>query len=366
MSFISKRALAFQSSGIRQIFDKAANLKNPVNFSIGQPDFGVTSKVKEATIRAINEGKSSYSVTQGILPLRQKISENFQKENNINTSPDNILVTSGTSAGVFLALSAILDPEDEVIIPDPYFVEYPELVKFLGGKAIFLDTYPNFQISPQALEELVSGKTKAIILNSPNNPTGAVYPETTLRKVAEIARKNNLIILSDEIYEKFVYDDNPHFSIGSIYDNTITLNGLSKSGGMPGWRLAWAIGPKEILDKMKELQQYTIVCAPTLVQYGALEAFEERREIIEEYKKRRDLIYSLLSTKFKIIKPEGAFYIMVEVGDGDKFTDWSIANNVLVVPGKFFSGKNTHIRISYATSLETIKKGCEILLKYPS
>ncbi len=363
MNLISKRVQNFQSSGIRKIFDLAVSLKNPINFSIGQPDFGVTKAVQIQTIEAINKNLSHYTPTFGIEALRKKIAEKLLKENSIKTDRRNILVTSGTSAAIFLALSVLVDPDDEVIIPDPYFVEYPELTKFLEGKPIFLDTYPNFQIDPKKLEKLITKKTKVIIINSPNNPTGAVYSEEILRKIAEIGRKNNLIIISDEIYEKFIYDNKTHFSIGSIYKNTITVNGLSKSGGMTGWRLGWASGPKDIISKMGELQQYTIVCAPSIVQYGALAAFESPNHA-KEYQQKRDIIFNLLSKKFETVKPEGAFYIMPKVGDGEKFAEWAIKNNCLLIPGSVFSRKNTHIRISFATSNETLEKGAKILLKY--
>ncbi len=358
----SKRAQQFEASGIRKIFDMATTLKNPINFSIGQPDFGVTNKVKAKVIEAINKNFSQYTPTQGILPLRKKVSEKFKKENNIKKNADEILITAGTSASLFLSLSCLIDTKDEVIIPDPYFVEYPELVKFLGGKPVFLDTYASFQIDPGNLEKLINNKTKIIILNSPNNPTGAVYSKKNLEEIAKIAQKNNLIIISDEIYEKFIYDGMNHFSIGSIFENTITIGGLSKSGGMPGWRLGWATGPKEIIQKMTELQQYIFVCAPSLVQYGALEAFDGIAKQRQQYQEKRNLIYNLLSKKFKIVKPQGAFYIMVEVGNGEKFTKWAISQNVLLVPGNVFSQKNSHIRISYATSLENIARGAQICI----
>lgn len=364
MNYISKRAKKFESSGIRKIFDLAANLKNPVNFSIGQPDFGVSEVVKEKTREAININFSQYTPTQGLKELREKVAQKFKDENSISTNSGDVLITPGTSAGVFLSLSVTINPGDEVIIPDPYFVEYPALVEFLGGKITFLDTYPNFQIDPEKLKGLVTKKTKVIILNSPNNPTGAVYKKEVLQDIAKIAMENSLLIISDEIYEKFIYDGLSHYSIGSIHKNTITLGGLSKSGGMPGWRLGWATGPSDIIDKMKELQQYIFVCAPSLVQYGALAAFENIDQKINDYQNRRDLIYNLLSKKFKIVKPQGSFYIMLEVGDGEKFANWAVENNVLVIPGKAFSSKNNHVRISYATSIEKIKEGAEILLKY--
>lgn len=362
MSLVSKRAQKFKVSGIRKIFDMAATLKEPINFSIGQPDFGVSEKVKQKTIEAINNNLSQYTPTSGIEPLRKKVSEKLKKENNLKTDPSNVLIIPGTSAGIFLSLSALIDEGDEVIIPDPYFVEYPELVKFLGGVPIFLDTYPDFQINPEKLKNLITKKTKVIILNSPNNPTGAVYPKKTLREVSEILRNSNIAIISDEIYEKFVYDNSIHFSIGSIYENTITVGGLSKSGGMPGWRLAWATGPKKVIEKMKELQQYTFVCAPSLVQYGALAAFEDDLSAkILEYQEKRDLVFKGLSKKFKVVKPQGAFYIMSKVGDGEKATKTLMKKNVLVIPGRAFSKKNTHIRISYAISSELIQKGIDII-----
>lgn len=364
MTLISKRAQQFETSGVRALFDTAAKLKDPISFAIGQPDFGPSEKVKQKTIEAINQGFYQYTPTQGIGPLRKKIAEKFQKENNLHCTEEDIMVTPGTSAAFFLALSAILDAEDEVIIPDPYFVEYPMLVQFLGGKSVLLDTYPDFQIDINKLKSLISPKTKAIIINSPNNPTGVVYSEDLLREIAQVASENDIIIISDEIYEKFVYDDAKHFSIGSIYPNTITLNGLSKSGGMPGWRLAWATGPQEIISKMKDIQQYTFVNAPSIVQHGALEAFEDDRNISGDYQAKRDLVCSLLSPKFKFIKPQGAFYVMVQIENGTKFSKWAVEQNVLVVPGGAFSQKDTHVRISFATSEEKIRQGIEILLKY--
>lgn len=365
MSLISQRAKKFESSGIRKVFDLAATLKNPVNFSIGQPDFGVSEEVKTATIKAIREDKSRYTPTQGILALREKVAQKLQKENKIIKTADDILITPGTSAGIFLSLACLIDPGDEVIIPDPFFVEYPQLVEFLGGQPIFLDTYPDFQISIDKLSKLITKKTKVLILNSPNNPTGTVYSQSLLEEIVKIASRANLVIISDEIYEEFIYDGKLHFSPGSVYPQTITVGGLSKSGGMPGWRLGWVTGPGELVDKMRDMQQYTFVCAPSLVQYGALAAFDNNNHQKHQklYQERRDLIYNLLSEKFKIIKPVGAFYIMLEVGDGDKFAQKAARNNCLLVPGGVFSQRQTHVRLSYAVNEAEIKRGVEILLK---
>ena len=362
---LSERSELFESSKIRALFDAAATLKDPISFAIGQPDFGPSEKVKQAAIDAINNDQSKYTPTQGIKPLREKIAQKLRSENNIICDSEDIIVTPGTSAAFFLALATLLDPEDEVIIPEPYFVEYPIIVKFLGAKPVFLDTFTdNFQINIEKLQQLVTPKTKMIILNTPNNPSGAVYSKETLKKVAEIAEKNNIIIIADEIYEKFIYDGITPFSIGSIYPNTITLNGLSKSGGMPGWRLAWASGPSETIQKMKDLQQYIFVQAPSLVQFAALAAFEDQENIAETYQQKRDLAIEILSRKYKVEKPPGAFYIMLEVDDEEKFTKWALTKNILVVPGSAFGVKTNFIRLSYATSKEKIKQGTTKLLEY--
>lgn len=364
---LSKRAEKFEASGIRALFDQAQNLKDPISFAIGQPDFGPSEKVKKRAIEAIEQDISSYTSTQGMLPLRMAIAEKLKSENNITSDPEDIIVTPGTSAAFFLTLSTILDPGDEVIIPEPYFVEYPMLVQFLEAKPVFLDTYEdNFQINIEKLKNLITTKTKAIILNTPNNPTGSVYQEEILKEIALIAEKHNLIIIADEIYEKFIYDNLSHFSIGSVYPNTVTLGGLSKSGGMPGWRLAWASGPKEIISKMKDIQQYTFVQAPSIVQYAAQAAFEDERDLTKIYQQKRDLVCEILSQKYDVKKPQGAFYLMLDVKNGIRFAEWALSQNILVVPGNAFSRRDTHIRISYATSEDKIKKGLEILKNFPS
>ena len=362
---LSNRSQLFESSKIRALFDAAATLKDPISFAIGQPDFGPTEKVKQAAIDAINSDQSKYTPTQGIKPLREKISQKLKAENNILVDPENIIVTPGTSAAFFLTLSTILNPNDEVIIPEPYFVEYPIIVKFLDAKPVFLDTFPdNFQINIEKLKSLITEKTRMIILNTPNNPSGAVYPKETLEQIAKIAEENNLVIVADEIYEKFIYDGEKPFSIGSIYENTITLNGLSKSGGMPGWRLAWASGPSEVIQKMKDLQQYIFVQAPSTAQYAALAAFTEEEEISQNYQQKRELAIQILSKKYKLEKPQGAFYIMLEVGDEDKFTQWALSQNILVVPGSAFSDKTNFVRLSYALSKDKIEQGITKLLEY--
>jgi len=363
---LSERSRLIESSGIRRVFDLGASLKDPVNFSIGQPDFAVPGDVRAAAIRAIEDGQNRYTPTQGIAPLRDRIARKLREENQIWADADDVLVTSGSSGGIFLALAALLDPGDEVVIPDPYFVMYPQLVGFFGARPKFVDTYPDFVLDPDRIEDAITPQTKLIVLNSPANPTGAVVPEDRLRRIAVIAARHGIVILADEVYEKFVYDGSRHFSIGSLYPATITLNALSKSHAATGWRIGYAVGPRPILDKMKELQQYTFVCAPSFAQYGALVAFDvDTSAQVRAYQRRRDLIVDGLRRRFEVWTPGGAFYVMPRVDDRDasSFVERAIANNVLLIPGSVFSRQPTHIRISYAISEERILQGVDILTR---
>ena len=363
---LSSRARQVEGSGIRRVFDLGAALHDPVNLSIGQPDFPVPEAVREAAKRAIDQGWNRYTPTQGIAPLREKIAQKLANANGIEVSPDDVLVTSGSSGGIFLAFAAILDPGDEIVIPDPYFVMYTQLAAFFGVRAVLVDTYPDFQLDPERVAAAVTPRTKAILVNSPNNPTGAVYPEGVLREIAAIAERNGLFLISDEVYEPFVYDGLRHFSVGSVYPDTVTLNAFSKSHALTGWRIGYAAGPRSILEKMKELQQYTFVCAPSFAQVAAITALETGpAEEVAGYARRRDLIYDGLRRRFEVVKPQGAFYVMPRVDDVDAtaFVERAIAQNVLVIPGSVFSSRRTHVRLSFATSEEQIVRGVEILTR---
>jgi aminotransferase len=365
-ALISERAQGIESSGIRRVFDLGAKLKDPINFSIGQPDFPVPEAVRRAARDAIERGLNRYTPTQGIEPLRAKVAQKLTRQNAVAVGPDDVLITSGSSGGIFLALASLLNPGDEVIIPDPYFVMYPQLTGFFGAKPVLVDTYPDFQIDPARIQAAVTARTKAIVLNSPANPTGAVVPEAVQREIARIAERHGLIVLSDEVYESFVYDGTAHFSIGSIYPNTLTLNALSKSHAATGWRIGYAAGPRPLLEKMKELQQYTFVCAPSFAQEAALVALDvDTSEHVRAYQRRRDLIYDGLRQRFEVVKPEGAFYIMPKVDERDaaEFVERAIAANVLLIPGSVFSARATHVRISYAVSEERIAQGVETLTR---
>jgi aspartate aminotransferase/aminotransferase len=363
---LSDRANAIESSGIRRVFDLAAKLKDPINFSIGQPDFDVPDVVKQAAIRAIEAGRNRYTPTQGIEPLRVAVAKKLAARNGVVVGSDDVLITSGSSGGIFLSYAALLNPGDELIVPDPYFVMYPQLAGFFGARSTLIDTYPDFQLDPEKVAAAITPRTKAIMLNSPTNPTGAVIPEATLREIARVAERHGLLVISDEVYEAFVYGEARHFSIGSIYPNTLTLNAFSKSHAATGWRIGYAAGPRPLIDKMKELQQYTFVCAPSFAQEAALVALDvDIPNEVAAYQRRRDLVYEGLRERFEVAKPDGAFYIMPKVDERDAraFVERAIASNVLIIPGDVFSTRGSHVRMSYAIPEERILQGLEILKK---
>ncbi len=363
---LADRTSKIDASGIRKVFALAAELKDPVNFSIGQPDFDVPDALKDEAIKAITAGLNKYSQTAGDNLLKGKIAE--QVKNEFGWANPAVLVTSGVSGALLLAFMVLINPGDEVIIPDPYFVMYKHLVNLLGGKCAFVDSYSDFKLPVEKIAEAITARTKLIILNSPCNPTGVVYSEQQIKALAEVAAEKDILVMTDEIYERFCYDgDCP--SIAHHYDGTLLLRGFSKSYAMTGWRLAYAAAHESlgnVVEEMTKIQQYTFVCAPTPFQKAAIAALDyETKDLVDAYRRKRDLLYEGLKGKFELIKPGGAFYAFVKApgGSGTEFVEKAIANNVLVIPGNVFSEKDTHFRISYATSDEKIQQGIGILRK---
>ncbi|MBM4276781.1 MAG: pyridoxal phosphate-dependent aminotransferase [Deltaproteobacteria bacterium] len=358
---ISDRLSNIKPSGVRRIFDLARQMKDPINLSIGEPDFDIPEPLKEEGIEWIRKGFNKYTPTQGIPELREKIASHLKKK---GIHFDEVMVTAGVTGGLLLASLALINPGDEVIIPDPYFVMYEYQVLLMGGVPVFVDTYPDFRLREEEFVKKISKKTKFIIINSPNNPTGAIYPEEDLEMVVRIARERDLLILSDDIYDSFVFDEPSCPCIGQLYEKTLTFGGFSKGWAMTGWRLGYVAGPKEILQQMITLQQYTFSSVNSFAQKAALKALDFNMEdYIKQYKRKRDLIYEGLREKFQVQKPRGAFYIFPEVPgrNGDAFVERAIQNNLFVVPGSVFSKRNTHVRISFAASEETLLRGIEVL-----
>ncbi|HIJ74850.1 MAG TPA: pyridoxal phosphate-dependent aminotransferase [Candidatus Hydrogenedentes bacterium] len=361
MSFIAARMGRMDASGIRKVFALAAKMTDPINLSIGQPDFDVDDAIKEEAVARIRAGFNKYTQTWGIEELREEASAYYERR--FGTPLENVMITSGVSGGLFLALMATVDPGDEVIFGDPYFVMYKHLTNLLGGVCRPVDTYPDFKLRAEAVEAAVTDKTKALIVNSPSNPTGVTLEKAELQALADVARKHNLLVISDEIYERFHYDHAPA-TLAGMYDNVLVLNGFSKMAAMTGWRVGYAAGPEAIIQQMNTLQQYTFVCAPSFAQHAAVVALHtDPGDKIDAYRRKRDLIYAALSAKFNVVEPGGAFYIFPEApgGDGEAFVAKAIENNVLIIPGSVFSEKNTHFRISFAASEGTIAQGAETL-----
>lgn len=363
-NIIADRAALIDSSGIRKVFALAAKLKDPVNFSIGQPDFDVPEPVKKAAIEAILNGFNKYSQTAGDADLKEKIAQKVTSQ--IGWKNPGVLVTSGVSGGLLLTFLALINPGDEVIIPDPYFVIYKHVINMLGGKCVYVDTYPDFNLHPEKVQNAITKKTKLIIVNSPCNPTGMVYSADQLKAVAQIARKNDIVVLSDDIYDMFSYDG-PAETIAKHYEKTILLKGFSKTYAMTGWRMAYAAvheSLKPVLEQMIKIQQYTFVCAPAPFQKAAAQALDfDVTGYVEQYRRKRDLLYEGLKDKFEIPKPSGAFYAFIKAPGpaATPFVEKAIKNNLLIIPGCVFSERDTHFRISYATTNEKIQKGIEIL-----
>jgi aspartate aminotransferase/aminotransferase len=346
-------------------------MADPINLSIGQPDFPVPNAVKEAAIAAIRGDKNGYSQTQGVTELRAKLQARVDQE--YRHADRRVLVTSGTSGSLVLAMLAMVNPGDEIIVFDPYFVMYPALVEMVGGKYVMIDTYPDFRIDLAKVAAAVTSRTKMILLNSPANPTGTVADSTEMQSLAQLAAKHNIALVSDEIYRQFCYDT-PFVSPATWNDQTIVVDGFSKTYGVTGWRLGFVHGPSAIIDKLTMIQQYTFVCAPHPLQWAAVAALDvDMTPHIDAYRRKRDRVVSgLTEAGYKVNKPGGAFYVFPEVPRGDnsaggkgenadEFVSRAIQKELLVIPGSIFSARDTHFRISYAASDATIDRGLQVL-----
>lgn len=362
-SWLSRRVTEVRPSGVRRIFELAKKVKEPIDLSLGEPHFDIPAPLKNEGIKWIKKGFNKYTPSGGIPELREKILEYLRKKNIIC---EDVIVTPGVTGGLLLAFMVVLNPDDEVVIPDPYFVLYEYQIKLLGGKPVFFDTYPDFTIKEDSLREAISKKTRVILINSPNNPTGMVYSKQELLTVVKIAKEKGILIFSDDIYDLYVYDQKERTYLGQLYEGTLTFGGFSKSWGMTGWRVGFVAGPKEIIDHMVTLQQYVFSSVNSFAQKAALRALDyDMTKIVEEYKRKRDLIYDGLKDKYNVVKPKGAFYIFPQVpeGDCDAFVERALKERLFVIPGSVFSKRKTHIRISFAQKDEVLLRGIEILRK---
>ncbi|WP_123054027.1 pyridoxal phosphate-dependent aminotransferase [Clostridium sp. JN-1] len=383
---LSRKSQKIQPSITLAITAKAKEMKSKgidvVGFGAGEPDFNTPKNIQNAAIEAIKKGYTKYTPASGIMELKKAIVDKFCSDNNLKYNTNQIIVSTGAKQCLANAFSAVLNPGDEVIIPIPYWVSYPELVKLADGVPVFAQTSEEngFKYTVDSLNKVLTEKTKMILINSPNNPTGTVYTKEELQAIADFARENDILILSDEIYEKLIYGNNKHISIASLsqdaYNRTIVINGVSKTYAMTGWRIGYAAASEEIVKLMSNIQSHTTSNPNSIAQYASVEALKSDSSdidiMVQEFKRRRDFMIDRVNSIENIScrKPEGAFYAMMniskvfgkkcdglEIKDSLSFSQMLLEKQkVAVIPGAGF-GVDNYVRLSYATSMENIKEG---------
>jgi len=383
---LSKKAMKISPSLTLAITAKAKKMKaegiDVIGFGAGEPDFNTPKNIQQAAIKAIEAGQTRYTAASGIIELKEAVVNKFKKDNNLTYKTSQIIISTGAKQCLANIFQAILNPGDEVLIGAPYWVSYPELVQLADGVPTFVDTEESnsFKLTVEALEKAVTKNTKAMILNSPNNPTGTAYTKEELEKIATFAQKHDIIIISDEIYEKLLYGESGHISIASLsedaYNRTIVINGVSKAYAMTGWRIGYAAASEKITSLMSNIQSHTTSNPCSISQYASVEALNgdqsEVEKMKQEFKKRRDFMVDRINSinNLSCVKPEGAFYVMVNISkvlnkevdgkiikDSLTFSDLLLEKEkVAVIPGIAF-GVDDFIRLSYATSMENIEKG---------
>ncbi|EGK90006.1 pyridoxal phosphate-dependent aminotransferase [Microcoleus vaginatus] len=350
------------------------------SLSTGEPDFDTPEHIKAAAKQALDEGKTKYGAVAGEPQLKAAIVRKLQSDNNLNYQPENIIVTNGGKHSLYNLMMALIEPGEEVIIPAPYWLSYPEMVKLASGKPVIVqtDASTGYKITPEQLSGAITPKTKLFVLNSPSNPTGMVYTPAEIKALAEVIVDRDILVVSDEIYEKIIYDGAQHVSIGSlgkeIFDRTLISSGFAKAYSMTGWRIGYLAGPIELIKATGTIQGHSTSNVCTFAQYGAIAALESSQESVEKmrlaFAERRQVIFELLDAipGISCIKPDGAFYMFVNISktgmNSLEFCDAFLEQQqVAVIPGIAF-GADDHIRLSYATDLGTIKKAVERLDKF--
>ncbi|MEG4505474.1 pyridoxal phosphate-dependent aminotransferase [Microcoleus sp. F6_B4] len=350
------------------------------SLSTGEPDFDTPEHVKAAAKQALDEGKTKYGPVTGEPQLKAAIARKLRDDNNLNYQPENIIVTNGGKHSLYNLMMALIEPGEEVIIPAPYWLSYPEMVKLASGKPVIVrtDASTGYKITPEQLSRAITSKTKLFVLNSPSNPTGMVYTPAEIKALAEVIVDRDILVVADEIYEKIIYDGAQHVSIGSlgqeIFDRTLISSGFAKAYAMTGWRIGYLAGPIELIKATSTIQGHSTSNVCTFAQYGAIAALESSQESVETmrqaFAERRQVIFELLDAVpgISCIKPDGAFYMFVNISktgmNSLEFCDAFLEQQqVAVIPGIAF-GADDHIRLSYATDLGTIKKAVERLDKF--
>ena len=361
----ASRTKSIELSQIRKMFE----VTNPdaINLGIGEPDFNVPENIKDAMKKSIDENDTHYTSNKGNIELREAIVDKFKKDNGIKTNPDNIIVTVGASEALFMCAQAFIEKGDEVLLSNPSFLSYEACVKIANGTIVPVDcTMENeFKLKAEDVQEKITDKTKAIVLNSPSNPTGAVMEKEDIKAIADLSMDHNFLIISDEIYEKIIYDKK-HYSPAKYSDNVITLNGFSKTYAMTGLRIGYLTANETYTEELLKIHQYNIACANTTAQKGAYEALtgpqDDVEKMVKEFQRRRDLIVSRLNAMgYETVNAEGAFYVFPKIED-ENFVQKAAKAGVITVPGAAFgSNGKGHVRMSYANSYENIEKAMDIL-----
>ncbi|AUJ26436.1 pyridoxal phosphate-dependent aminotransferase [Virgibacillus dokdonensis] len=381
---LANRVKTLTPSSTLAITAKAKELKQQghdvIALGAGEPDFNTPEPILRAAEKAMNEGKTKYTPSGGIVELKQAIVNKFQKDNQLEYTKEQIIVTTGAKHALYTLFQVLLNEGDEVIIPTPYWVSYPEQVKLAGGTPVFIPAKEEnlFKLTPQELEAAITSKTKAIIINSPSNPTGMMYNKDELKQLGDICLKHDLLIVSDEIYEKLIYSGEDHVSIAQLSPElkaqTVIINGVSKSHSMTGWRIGYAVGPNEIIKAMTSLASHSTSNPTSIAQYAALAAYQMDDSFNEEMKgvfsHRLESLYQLLTEipGVSCVKPEGAFYLFPNVKEAvrksgfSNVDDWAKAllekEKVALIPGSGFGAPN-NVRLSYATSMEALEEAAK-------
>lgn len=364
----ANRVKSIQLSQIRKMFEVCS--ENAINLGIGEPDFDTPIHIRQAVMDALDEGFTHYTSNKGILELRESISRKLNNENNVKIDPESIITTVGASEALYMCAQALINKGDEVLIPDPGFLAYDAVIRISEGNPIHipLKMENEFKMTAEDVEKLITPKTKAIILNSPSNPTGSVMDRKEIKKISKLAEDHDIFIISDEIYEKITYGVK-HYSPGEFTDNAIIINGFSKTYAMTGFRIAYVAAREEIVEELLKIHQYNTACASSISQKAALTALEGPQncvnEMVNEFKRRRDLMISRLNEMdYDCSVPEGAFYTFPYVKNSQEFVSQAIENDVVTVSGEAF-GKNGlgHVRMSYATSYSEIETAMDNLEK---
>ena len=362
-AWIADRMHRIEASGIRKAFDLSKQMTDPINLSIGLPDFDVPDPVKEAAVEAIRSGQNAYTLTMGLPALRERIQAEVDAE--LNHSDRKVMLTAGTSGGLLLSLCCAVNPGDEVILFDPYFVMYNNLIALAGGVPVLIDTYPDFRIPLDKVAAAITPRTKCILVNSPNNPTGIVATEAEMRTLAELCRERGVLLISDEVYRLFTHDA-PLATPATWNEEVVVVDGFSKSYGMTGWRLGFAHGPAAFIAEMAKLQQFSYLCAPSPLQAAVVGALDlDMSAQVDAYRAKRDRVVEALSGLYDLARPSGAFYAFPKVPaqyeSATAFAAEAVKHNLLIIPGSVFSRRDTHFRISYAVDDRTLERGLDVL-----